>query len=166
MRAIKHVAALMLMGVISAASVFAAQAAQTEEKEAYSFTYEEETIELGEAASTALKKLGEAKSEQPLTNCADDSGHDMCYIYDGFEVITTKKDGKEIVNEITITKADIPTEEGLEIGDLPATVKKLYSGIKGELGLYTAELGDTKLIIDCDFDDSKVIAITYEYAAK
>ena len=34
------------------------------------------------------------------------------------------------------------------------------------MGLYTIELGDTRLVIDCDFDDSKVIAITYEYAAK
>ena len=156
----------MLIGVMSMTTVFTVAAAQTEEKKAYSFTYEEETVVPGEAAASALKKLGKAKSEQPLTNCADDSGHDICYIYDGFELITTKKDGKEIVSEITITKADIPTEEGLEIGDLPATVKKLYSGIKGEMGLYTIELGDTRLVIDCDFDDSKVIAITYEYAAK
>ena len=121
-----------LIAALSAASVFTAMAAS--EKTAYSFTYEKQQVTPGEAASGALKKLGDYDKKQTLANCADSSGTATAYTYDAFDVITQKVDGKEIVKEITITKASVSTEEGLKVGDTPSKVKELYKDAKGELG--------------------------------
>ena len=165
MKALKKIVTLGLIAALSvAASVTVFAAAKAEEKTAYTFTYKEQQVKPGDAAAQALKKLGDYKSEQQLANCADSSGISMSYAYDGFDVITEKVNGKAIVKEITITKDTVATEEGLKVGDTPATVKKLYAGATGNLGLYTVTLGDTKLVIDCGLKDDKVVAITYEYA--
>lgn len=165
MRTFKKIAAIALVAALSLASAMTAIAAANEEKTAYSFTYEKQQVIPGEAADKALEKLGKYNSEHELTNCADSTGKDMSYKYDSFEVITGKVDGKEIMKELTIIKDDVATEEGLKVGDKPADVKRLYPGIKGDLGLYTITLGNTKLIIDCGLNDDKVVAITYSYAA-
>ena len=164
MKALKKITTFALIAALSVASVFTAMAAS--EKTAYSFTYEKQQVTPGEAASGALKKLGDYDKKQTLANCADSSGTATAYTYDAFDVITQKVDGKEIVKEITITKASVSTEEGLKVGDTPSKVKELYKDAKGELGLYTVKLGNTNLIIDCGLNDDKVVAITYEYVAE
>ena len=154
------------MGLIAALSASMAVGVYAAEKTAYSFTYEKQQVKLGEEAKGALKKLGDYNSDKILTNCADDSGVDKVYIYDAFDVYTTKSGSKEIVNEITLKTSGASTEEGLKVGDTPERVKSLYSSAKGSMGLYTVTLGDTSLVIDCGFKDDKVVSITYQYTAK
>lgn len=153
------------MAAFMAVSV-AAGAMAAEKKEKYTFTYKDQKVEAGMAADVALKALGKEKETKVLANCADDGGKDKAYMYDGFEVVTTKVNKKEVVKEITLTGSEVSTEEGLKVGDLPAAVKKTYPDAKNDNGLYTVVLGDTQLVIDCGFKDDKVVMITYEAAEK
>ncbi|MCI8660078.1 MAG: hypothetical protein HFG54_07515 [Lachnospiraceae bacterium] len=160
----KRMAAGVLAAFLAATTAFAAMAA--EQKEKYTFTYKEQKIETGMSADGALKALGKEKDTKVLANCADDGGKDKAYLYDGFEVVTTKVNKKEVVKEINLTGSEVCTEEGLKVGDLPATVKKIYPDAKNENGLYSVILGDTQLVIDCGFKDDKVVMITYEAVEK
>lgn len=161
----KRMAATVLAAFMAVTMVSTAMAA--EKKETYTFTYKEQTVEPGMAADGALRALGKEKDTKVLANCADDGGKDKAYMYDGFEVITTKADKKEIVRAINLTGEGVSTEEGIKIGDLPTAVKKAYPDAKDSKdGLYTAELGDTRIIIDCGFKNEKVELITYEAVEK
>ena len=166
MKMIRRIVALTFAGLLCAAFSFTALGAAKEEKTAYSFTYAEQQVTPGETASAALIKLGDYQDDQVLANCADDSGTATAYIYSAFDLVTQKIDGKEVVKEITIHKDGAATEEGLKVGDTPSQVKKLYPSAVGDMGLYTVELGSTRLVIDCGFKDDKVVSITYEYVTE
>ena len=135
-----------------------------EQKTKYAFAYQQ--VEVGMAADAAFKILGKEKSSKILVNCADDSGSEKAYIYDNFEIVTTKQGKKEVVKEILLTGGEVSTEEGIKVGDLPSAVKKAYPEAKGEMGLYTVTLGETQLLIDCGLKDDKVVTITYLAAEK
>ena len=137
-----------------------------EQKTKYAFVYQEQQVEVGMAADAAFKILGKGKSSKILVNCADDSGSEKAYIYDNFEIVTTKQGKKEVVKEILLTGGEVSTEEGIKVGDLPSAVKKAYPEAKGEMGLYTVTLGETQLLIDCGLKDDKVVTITYLAAEK
>lgn len=160
----KRMATMAMAAFMAISTVSGAMAA--EQKEKYTFTYKEQKFETGMAADAALKALGKEKDTKVLANCADDGGKDKAYMYDGFQVVTTKINKKEVVKEINLTGDGVSTEEGLNVGDLPAAVKKAYPNAQSDNGLYTVVLGDTQLVIDCGFRDDKVVMITYEAAEK
>lgn len=158
---IRRIAAAALTVFMAVTTVFGAAAA--EKKEKYTFTYNEQQVETGMAANAALKALGKEKDTKILTNCAEDGGKDKAYLYDDFDVVVTKSGKKEVVKQISLKTDKVSTEEGIKIGDLPAAVKKAYPDAKAEVkGLYVAELGETRIVIDCGLKDDKVEAITYE----
>ena len=160
MRTEKRTGRRMTAAALAAVMVWTASfgSMAAEQKNQYRFPYQEQQVEVGMAADAAFKILGKEKSSKILVNCADDSGTEKAYLYDEFEVITSR--------EITLTGSQVSTEEGIKVGDLPSSVKKAYPGIKGEMGLYTISLGETQLIIDCGFQDDKVETITYLAAEK
>lgn len=168
MRTEKRTGRRMTAAALAAVMVWTASfgSMAAEQKNQYRFPYQEQQVEVGMAADAAFKILGKEKSSKILVNCADDSGTEKAYLYDGFEVITSREGKKEVVKEITLTGSQVSTEEGIKVGDLPSSVKKAYPGIKGEMGLYTISLGETQLIIDCGFQDDKVETITYLAAEK
>lgn len=163
MRIYKKMTMFAGAALLAAAMTFTAFA-QTQTN--YEFTYKEHQVSIGEEASAAIKKLGDAKKVSVLTNCADDAGTDKAYIYENFDVYTTKKDKKEVVSEITLKTAQAETEEGLKIGASVSEMKKIYPEAKGSAGLYTVTLGTTSLLIDCGLKDDKVVSITYQTAQK
>lgn len=156
-------AAAVMAGFMSMAMVFGAAAAK---KEQYAFTYQEQQLEIGMSADAAKNVLGKEKEMKTLTNCADDGGRDKAYLYQDLELVTTKDGKREVVREITLKTSAVSTEEGVKVGDLPAAVKKAYPEAKAEAGLYTAVLGETQIVIDCGFQDDKVVSITYMAAEK
>ncbi len=161
---VRKTAAVVLAAMMAVSTASVSMAA--EKKEQYTFTYKEQQVMTGMAADAALKVFGKENTVKTLANCADDNGTDKAYLYDDFEVVTTRSGKKEVVRSIKLTSNKVSTEEGVKIGDLPAAVKKAYPGVKEEDGLYTAVLGDSQLVIDCGFKNDKVVEICYEAVEK
>lgn len=126
----------------------------------YGFSYNNEKIAPGQAASKFLKAAGEANSVKKSDSCAT-KGYDYTYEYDDFTIITyteekTKK-AKQYVSSITFKSSNVKTNEGIKIGSKESTVKKKYKGAKKKFGVYTSKKGAT--IINITITKKKVSAI-------
>ena len=81
----------------------------------YAFTVKDTRVVINQDASTALSKLGKAKSVFEQNSCAY-QGKDKVYSYDGFEISTYPVGKKEYVSSVYILDGTVQTEEGIKIG--------------------------------------------------
>lgn len=155
---IVSLAVMMVMVLSMSVCVWAA-----EKKTAYTFTAGEVQITPGQEFKTVQAALGTAKEIKTLTNCAN-GGKDKVYEYEDFDIYTTQNAKKvTVVESITLKTDKISTEEGVKLGQLPKDVKKAYPGAEEDMGLYTVNLGNTRIVIDCGIKNDKVVDISYEY---
>jgi hypothetical protein len=154
---------IVLLAVMMSLTVYIC--AWAEEKTSYTFTTGTAQIEAGQEWNKARKILGKEKASKNLSDFIN-GGNIVTYIYDDCEIRTAKNIKKKTIIEAIDLTGSAVTEEGLSLGQTPADVKRLYPTAQEEMGLYTAELGDSRILIDCGVDNKRVVSIRYEYTGR
>ena len=123
----------------------------------FSFAYEGATLIPGELVDhSALPKCSDV-SEVP--SCAFD-GNDKIYNYGAFELTTYFDEDEERVYSIYFLNPNLPTTEGLCLGDTVDDMKALYGeAYEAEETAYTYTRGETSLMIITKND----IVVSMEY---
>ena len=133
------------------------QGNKKEEKGAFSFVYEGVTLIPGEVFDQSL--LGEASSVSKVPSCAFD-GDDNVYNYETFELTAYIDGEEEHIYSIYFIDPNLPTTEGLCMGDTVEDMKSLYGEDYEMVGnSYDYTGGDTMLSIITQND--VVVGIEY-----
>ena len=123
---------------------------KTAEKQAadgYVFKAGNAEIAMDLEAAPVLAVLGAGtKPVYEVDSCAY-QGKDRLYTYDGFEVSTNVRDGKERIASLLVTGKGLPTPEGLSIGSPESEITKLYGSVQPDFGIYRYRKGNTELSI-------------------
>lgn len=128
-----------------------------EEEGVFSFLYEGVTLVPGEVFNQSVLPGYADVSEVP--SCAFD-GSDNVYNYEAFELTAYIEDDGEHVYSIYFMDPNLPTTEGLCLGDTVDDMKSLYGeGYEAEGTTYTYTRGETLLIIITRND--MVVSIEY-----
>ena len=115
------------------------------EETAYEFKKGDTVISMGAEAAPVLTALGTAKDTFEQDSCAY-QGKSIVYLYDGFEMSTSKVDGKECIESVYVTGNQVSTPEGIKIGPGIEDVKKAYgTDYEESSGVYRYTAGNTEL---------------------
>lgn len=123
------------------------------------FTYEGVDIVLG--ADFDASKLPEAEYVFSQANCAL-NGEDVIYNYGAVEVTTYKEGESEIIQSVYIIDPNLPTPEGLALGDALTRVTELYGtdyAVVGDEWQFTKGKSILAILVQDDFAAS----IEYRY---
>ncbi len=131
-------------------------------EDGYVFKKGDVTISMGAPADDIISALGTYKKTYEAESCAFD-GMDVVYSYAGFDVLTFKKDGTNIITGVVLRDDTQATPEGIYVGSDKAAVEKAY-GQKPEEGVNNVQLkkGNSDLLII--FKDDLVNSIQYSLA--
>ena len=99
------------------------QGAQKEERGAFSFVHEGVTLTPGELFEQSA--LGECSGVAEVPSCAFD-GNDRVYNYEAFELTAYVDGEEERIYSIYFIDPNLPTTEGLCMGDAVDIMKSLY----------------------------------------
>lgn len=133
------------------------QSTQNEEKGPFSFLYEGVTLIPGEVFDESV--LGECSGVSEVPSCAFD-GNDRVYNYGVFELTAYIDGDEERVYSIYFIDPNLPTTEGLCMGDTVDKMKSLYGEGYETVGTsYDYTGGDTVLSIITQNDT--VVGIEY-----
>lgn len=133
--------------------------ADTTKANGFSFSYKGNDVAVNDDIEDVLAKLGEPDSKFEAKSCAFD-GMTMFYTYQGFEIDTYEKDGKNLVATIVITSDLAETKEGVTIGDAESKLESAYGSDctkTDNTRVYT--MGDCKLTFI--LKDGVIISIEY-----
>ncbi|MCM1025280.1 MAG: hypothetical protein NC432_02525 [Roseburia sp.] len=112
---------------------------------AFAFVYEGVSLVPGEIFDASL--LGEAGAVSEVPSCAFD-GNDRVYTYEQFELTAYIDGEQERIYSIYFIDPNLPTTEGLCIGDPLETMKSLYGeGFEMVGDAYDYTRGDTVLSV-------------------
>lgn len=159
MRIRKGLSVLAALAVMSGAFGSHAQAEET--LSAYVYTSGTVRLCVGDDWNSAYRALGRETECRTLSNSTG-SGRIKYYAYRDCDIYVSRNAKEETVIDTIVLKSPAQTEEGVTFGQTPDSVKKAYPDAKSEYGLYTSELGDTRIVIDCGVRDDKVVSISYE----
>lgn len=128
-----------------------------EEEGVFSFTYKGATLIPGELVD--LSALPKYSSVAEVPSCAF-GGNDNVYNFKTFELTAYFDEDEERVYSIYFTDPNLPTTEGLRLGDTVDDMKALYGeGYEAEGTSCTYTRGETSLIIITR--DDVVVSIEY-----
>ena len=114
------------------------------------------TYYLREDSVPLLEALGTDCEYSAQVSCVYD-GEDKTFAYDGITVETVPVEGKDVIENITLTDAAYPTLRGAKVGDTLDSVKALYGDAYFDDGYLT-------YTIDNDASDIHAERIQFEYA--
>ena len=121
------------------------QGKQNEEKGEFIFLYEGVALIPGEAFEQSV--LGECSEVSEVPSCAFD-GNDMVYNYETFELTAYIDEKEERIYSIYFIDPNLPTTEGLCMGDTVDDMKSLYGENYEIVGTsYDYTRGDTVLSV-------------------
>lgn len=124
-----------------------AQTAQAQQNSGYIFRSGTADIVMDAEAGPVLAALGATtKPVYEVDSCAY-QGKDRLYTYDGLEVSTNVRDGKERIASLLVKGKDLATPEGLKIGAKESEITKLYGSVSPSFGIYRYLRGNTELSI-------------------
>lgn len=127
----------------------------------YSFSYNGETVNIGESKDSVVGKFGEYNSSFVAESCAY-QGTDRYYYYDDFELMTSEIDGKEILTNIFVDKKDVKTVEdvvvGMEISKMAASLGPADKSTSNSYTYYSEGMN-----IQINTKDDKVVSVEYYY---
>ena len=133
------------------------QSKQKEEKGAFSFLYEGVTLIPGEVFEQSV--LGEYSELSEVPSCAFE-GNDKVYNYETFELTAYIDEKEEHIYSIYFIDPNLPTTEGLCMGDTVEDMKSLYGEDYEMVGTaYDYTRGNTVLSIVTQND--VVVGIEY-----
>ncbi len=123
------------------------------------------TIALGDDMDKVKESLGEPLDCQETQSYVYD-GYEKTFTYDGAEIITYPMDGKDIVSSISLLDQSGVSGSGVQVGDDPDTVEKLYGGeqlVKGS-AYYLYETEDYGYSFYLGDDGKIAVVEAYVYA--
>lgn len=127
------------------------------EEGAFSFLYEGATLTPGEIFDPSVN--GGYKEVSEVPSCAFE-GSDRVYNYEAFELTAYIGEDGEHIYSIYFMDSNLPTTEGLHLGDTVDDMKSLYGeAYEAEGTAYTYKRGETLLIIITR--DDTVVSIEY-----
>lgn len=133
------------------------QGKSKKEEGAFSFLYNGVTLIPGEIFDRSV--LGKYKEVSEVPNCAL-GGSDKVYNYKMFELTAYIEEDVERIDSIYFIDSNLPTTEGLRLGDTVDDMKSLYGeNYVAEETAYTYTRGETLLIIITKND----IVVSIEY---
>lgn len=133
------------------------QGQQKEENGTFRFIYEGVTLTPGEVFDES--SLGEYSGLSEVPSCAFD-GNDMVYNYEMFELTAYIDGDEERIYSIYFIDPNLPTTEGLRLGDTVGDMKSLYGENYEMVGTsYDYTGGDTVLSIVTQND----VVVSIEY---
>lgn len=133
------------------------QSQQKEENGTFRFIYEGVTLTPGEVFDES--SLGEHSGLSEVPSCAFD-GNDMVYNYEMFELTAYIDGDEERIYSIYFIDPNLPTTEGLRLGDTVGDMKSLYGENYEMVGTsYDYTGGDTVLSIVTQND----VVVSIEY---
>lgn len=133
------------------------------EYKGYVFAYGDVVISIDAEAEALIGRLGEADAYFEAPSCAFD-GIDKMYTYNGFELDTYPKNGKDYVSAVIFKDDMVSTAEGISIGDALEKVKETYGEhAADEGGLLAYEKDGMKLCFIVQ--DGNVMSIEYHSMA-
>ncbi|HHT51501.1 MAG TPA: hypothetical protein GXZ78_08600 [Eubacteriaceae bacterium] len=135
---------------------------EEQQSKGFEFVYNGITIRMYDEASQILEGLGEEVDYFEAESCAF-QGMDKIYTYGPFELHTHEIDGIDHVSSIIFLDDSISTKEGIYLfSSLDEVLQAYGDNYTEEHGLYTYEMGNSKLLIL--IEDDEVVSI--EYMAK
>ena len=143
----KKVIMLVLIGVLltGCGNKDATSKNGTLSADGYEFVSAGTTITMNKEAKEIIAKLGTYKDYYETASCAFD-GLDKQYFYEGFQVDTYPMDGVDYISMVYIEKENIPTKEGVKVGDTADKVKETYgTEYKEDMGSYIYTSGKSQL---------------------
>lgn len=144
-------------GVAEKESEVSDQGKSEEEERAFSFLYNGVTLIPGEVFDRSV--LGKYKGVSEVPNCAL-GGSDKVYHYKTFELTAYIEEDVERIDSIYFMDSNLPTTEGLRLGDTVDDMKSLYGeNYEAEGTAYTYTRGETLLNIITKND----IVVSIEY---
>ena len=146
-----------LLGLVFSLVILCSCGTKEKKEEAFSFQYEDLTINLG--AELDKDKLGKELNYSETQSCAFE-GLDKTYTYEHFEITTNPyKDGDKI-GSIYFLDDEVTTVEGLKKGDSLAMMEEIYGKDYAlENSVYTYTKGKTEL--QFLVQDDTIISIEY-----
>ena len=131
--------------------------ATQDNKEAWTFTYNDMNMAIGEEFTR--DKYGEELEYSEVASCAFD-GLDKTYKYEHYEITTYPEDGKEKIFSIYFLDESIATKEGLSLGSSYDDMINLYGDdFEKNENLYTYTNGST--LLNCIVENDVVTSIEY-----
>lgn len=153
------------LSVLAAAAVlagtFGVRAQAEEAPSAYAYTSGSVRICVGDDWSSAYRVLGHEKECRQLSGSTG-SGRIRYYVYDDCDIYVSRDEKERTVIDTIVLKSPAQTAEGVTFGQTPESVRKAYPDAVSQYGLYTSELGGTRIVIDCGVRDDRVVGISYE----
>lgn len=144
-------------GMSEKESEVSGQEKSKEEEGTFSFLYDGVTLIPGEVFDRSV--LGKYKGVSEVSNCAL-GGSDKVYNYKMFELTAYIEEDVERIDSIYFIDSNLPTTEGLRLGDTVEDMKSLYGeNYEAEGTTYTYTRGETLLIIITKND----IVVSIEY---
>ena len=120
----------------------------------FDFVIDGAFVEIGDEIDDAVALIGDDNSVTELSDT------EFQYEYEGLCLTTHVKGNKEIVDSITVTSSDYPTQKGAVVGMYATQLRKFYGeATKKSDALYTYKIGKKKL--DFTVEDNIVTAIVY-----
>lgn len=126
------------------------------------FSYNGASVALNTDADAAVASLGEALEVGSQTSCHG-VGEDKTYTYQGFILNTYPLDGKDMVLEVVIKDAGIPTSKGVQVGDSVSKVTETYGENFKKVGMYYSYSAGEKMSLQFFIENDTVKEIDYYY---
>ena len=126
-----------------------------------SYVFETNGVEIAMNAEVTpiIEKLGESKEFFEAESCAF-QGMEKTYTYNGFDLYTYEIDGVDSVASISFLDDSVKTQEGIYLySSLDEVIDAYGDDYEESPGLYTYELGDSKLTFLIENDE--VVSIEY-----